>query len=132
MNDNRDEIVRYRISKSFETWDEAKMLAENRSWNGVANRLYYSCFYMVSALLLKWGLYSKTHSGTKVLFHQEFIKTGVVDGVWGRFYQDLFDLRNEGDYEDLVHLTENDVSPLLQNAADFLNEIKRLLDSKQP
>lgn len=129
MNDDRDEIVKYRPSKAFETWGEAKMLAENKSWTGAGNRLYYACFYMVSALLLKRELYAKTHSGTKTLFHRELVKTKLWYETWGKFYQDLFDLRNEGDYEDLVHLTEKEIAPLLPKTKDFLSEIKRLLDS---
>lgn len=53
-----------------------------------------------------------------------------MDGSWGRFYQDLFDLRNEGDYKDLVYLDRGEVEPLLPQPKEFLNEIKRLLDSK--
>lgn len=130
MSDNRDEIIKYRLAKAFEALEDAERLAEDGSWTGVTNRLYYACFYGVSALLLKQGLYAKTHTGVKNLFHQEFIKTKTIDPVWGRFYQDLFDLRNEGDYSDMVYLSESETKPLLPKAEDFLKEIRTFLDSK--
>lgn len=90
--------------------------------------MYYACFYMASALLLKNGLYAKTHSGTKTLFQKEFILTGIADARLGRVYQQLFELRNEGDYVDLVHVTEQEVAPFLAQTKEFLKQIKSTLD----
>ena len=79
MSKGRDDVIAYRINRAKESLKEAKALEQIKSWNGVANRLYYACFYMVSALLMKSNLDSKTHSGTKTLLFKEFIKTGLVE-----------------------------------------------------
>jgi uncharacterized protein (UPF0332 family) len=41
-----------------------------------------------------------THSGVRQMFGLHFIKPGVIDQDFGRFYTRLFDLRQSGDYED--------------------------------
>jgi len=49
---NKEDYIKYRFYRSEETFDEAVILAEKEKWNAVINRLYYSCFYAVIALLL--------------------------------------------------------------------------------
>ena len=53
MNDlDRNEIVKYRISKAQETFREVEKHIENELWNTAINRLYYACYYAVTALLI--------------------------------------------------------------------------------
>ncbi len=130
MTETMADIIDFRKKRAFETFEEANLLAKTGNWYGVINRLYYACFYIVGALLLKNGLTSKTHTGTKTLFFNKFIKTGIVDNKWSEHYQRLFDLRTKGDYEDLVSFDEEEVKPLIAGTKDFLNELNILLDLK--
>ncbi len=111
MSKSKNDVINYRKKRALETIEEAKVLTQIDSWAGVINRLYYACFYIVSALLFKNGFISKTHTGTKTLFFNEFIKTGVVDNKWSEHYQRLFNLRTKGDYEDLVFFEATEVKP---------------------
>ena len=51
--DNRADYIKYRFQRAKESYEEALILEKNNRWNAVVNRLYYSCFYAVIALLLK-------------------------------------------------------------------------------
>jgi len=51
--EKQEDYIQYRFHRSEETFDEALILAEKERWNAVVNRLYYSCYYAVIALLLK-------------------------------------------------------------------------------
>ena len=51
MKEAKDNLVRYRITKARETIEDARILANANRWNPCVNRLYYACFYAVSALL---------------------------------------------------------------------------------
>jgi len=54
MNEQeRNDLIRYRIMHSKETMKEVEMLIKNDFLNAAVNRLYYACFYAISALLLK-------------------------------------------------------------------------------
>lgn len=68
-NDERVEYVKYRIESAYNTFEAAKVLAENGFWNSAVNRLYYSLFYAVNALLVLNEIYTKSHSAPKVSFH---------------------------------------------------------------
>jgi hypothetical protein len=66
--------IRYRIEKSEQTFQDALLLAEAERWNGSINRLYYACYYIASALVLKAGLDAKTHAGVRNQLNQHYIK----------------------------------------------------------
>ena len=104
MKRSTEDLINYRIQRAYESLEEAKILSKAEHWNTVANRLYYSGFYIVNALFSKNGLTASTHSGVKSEFHKLFIKTGIFDKSIGQHYSRLFDLRQEGDYQDFIIL----------------------------
>ena len=75
MSKYEADYIKYRLSRAKETFEEAQLLATKARWNGCVNRLYYACFYAVSALLYKHGINSKTHSGTNTQFAHHFVKS---------------------------------------------------------
>lgn len=128
-NEERDAIVFYRIQKAKETLNEAEGIAQLGFWNAVANRLYYSCYYMTTALLIYNGHSAQTHSGAIRLFGLNFVVNGIVSKEQSKFYSKLFELRQTGDYDDLYYLTEEEeVQPLIQSAKTYIQEIEILLN----
>ncbi|PSR13674.1 MAG: hypothetical protein DA408_16710 [Bacteroidetes bacterium] len=41
MSYSKDELAKYRVARSKESLEEAKILSQSDHWNTVANRLYY-------------------------------------------------------------------------------------------
>ncbi|MBW1903505.1 MAG: HEPN domain-containing protein [Deltaproteobacteria bacterium] len=68
------DLVRYRIERARETFEEALLMQRERHWNSCANRLYYACYYVVTALLARKGLASSKHTGIKAFFNQHLLK----------------------------------------------------------
>lgn len=85
MTPEEHALVRYRLQRARETLDEAVLLHEKRRLNAAVNRLYYACFYAVSALLLTEGKSSGKHSGVRALFNAEWVKPGRIALEYGRF-----------------------------------------------
>jgi hypothetical protein len=100
-NEEKNEYVKYRIESAQKTFEAARVLAENGFWNSAVNRLYYSLFYAVNALLILNEIKTKSHSATKSQFSLLFIKTGRFDKKYGRLFSELFDWRQKGDYENI-------------------------------
>lgn len=123
----REDLIRYRFNKADEALEHVQMLIENKAWNIAINRLYYSCYYAVSALLASIEIYPKSHSGTGQMFRLHYIKTGKVGDNFGEFYTSLFEMRQDSDYEDFVDYEEADVTPLVEPTKAFVNEIRTLL-----
>ena len=127
---NREDYINYRFHRAKESFDEALFLAENKKWNGVVNRLYYSCFYAVIALLLKNDIETKSHVGARSQFGLHFVKTGKIDIESGKFFSKIFDFRQKGDYGDLYDYDREIAEPLIENAKTFLEKIEGLMNNK--
>jgi len=124
------DIVSYRLDRSRETLEEAQMLADASRWNLCVNRLYYACFYAVSALLARDGLASSKHAGVRSLFNRHYVKTGKVPSELARTYNRLFERRQEGDYIDFVYFKEEDVIPWISDAGRFVQHITNLAQNE--
>lgn len=127
--DNLPDYIDYRLQKADESFEDAVLLAKNGRWNAVVNRLYYSCFYGVIALLLTKEIETSTHLGAKNQFSLHFVKPGKIDRNLGKHFGKLQDLRQKGDYGDLYDYDETFVEPLIPLSKEFLTEIKRLVKS---
>lgn len=66
------------------------------------------------------------HSGVKSLFFKEFVTVGEIDKRYGKFYSEIFEKRQTGDYEDLIELNKEDVEIWLKKAEEFVNQIETL------
>jgi uncharacterized protein (UPF0332 family) len=91
------------------------------------NRLYYSCFYAVIALLADQEIEVQSHSGARQMFGLHFIKTGKIDPETGRFLARLFDLRQTGDYDDFIDFDREKVMELLEPANNLISTIEHVL-----
>ncbi|MDP2887560.1 MAG: HEPN domain-containing protein [Bacteroidota bacterium] len=124
--ENREEYINYRFQRAVESYEEALILADNKRWNAVINRLYYSCFYAVVALLLKNNIETQTHDGARTQFGLNFVKPGIVETKYGKLFSKLFDYRQKGDYGDLFDYDEALVFPLIIQVKEFIEELKRV------
>ena len=126
-DDERKALVSNKVRRARETWEETKGIIKSGYWYAAANSMYYACYYMTSALLLKIGQSAHTHGGTIGLFGLHFVKTGIVPSDLGKFYSQLFELRQTGDYDDWKVVTESDVRPLVPMAEMFLDTLENLI-----
>jgi uncharacterized protein (UPF0332 family) len=127
MNGNIDDLVTYRINRAFETLNEADKMIENQFWNASVNRIYYACFYAVSGLLLKKGIDTSTHKGIRQMFGLHYVQPGLIAKEYGRFFSDLYDRRQTGDYDDFVTTDEETAARLFLLANEFIREIDSLI-----
>ncbi len=119
----RIEYVNYRIESARKTFEAAKILAENGFWNSTVNRLYYSLFYAVNALLVLNEIQTKSHASTKSQFSLHFVKTGRFDKKYGRLLSQLYDWRQKGDYDNISDFNSEIVMPLFSQVEEMINLI---------
>src|SRR6266542_3893613 len=104
IGENRNNIVRFYIEKSLQTFEDAELLALNERWNSCVNRLYYSAFYIVYALLIS-----------------------SIDVRFSRHYTYLSELRSASDYEDFEILYKEEVEPLIDKTKEFIDALRNLI-----
>lgn len=127
MSQYKEDYIQYRLARAKESLKDAQLLAQNNRWNTCINRLYYACFYAVSALLLRKKINGKTHSGVNVQFGIHFVKTGIVSKEMGSLFSDLMDWRHKGDYGDMFDFKKEIVEPLIEPVEEFIKTLEKLI-----
>jgi len=127
---SKQDYVDYRMSQARETLEAARSLARDQHWNSVINRLYYSCFYAISALLFENDINARSHSGIKHQFGLHFVKPGLIDKRTTETYINLFDFRQMGDYADFTDFNEEKTVPLIPQVESLLDRIEELIEKK--
>lgn len=127
MSGSKKDLIQYRLRRAKETLDDAHLLADNGKWNSAINRLYYSAYYAVMALLLNSDHNPTTHNGAKHNFSEHYIKTEIIPKELGKIYSQLFTWRQKGDYDDLFDFDEGKVMPYFEPVSKLIKTIENLL-----
>ena len=126
-DEERQNLISLRLQNARDTLAEISVHIGHGFWNTAVSRMYYACYYVVAALLLKHGISVKTHSGMRQAFSKEFVLTGQVDKELSRFYSRLYDSRQTGDYDDFIMMDEAKVNKLYPQAILFIDTLERLI-----
>ena len=128
-NDERQTLVSLELRKAYETYDEISILTAANKWSGAANRLYYSVFHAISALLLHDGHSVNTHNGSHALFNLYYIKTGILPLEYGRLYGQLQTMREESDYNCVYEVEPEELKDRLEPARQLIEKIDEIVNS---
>jgi uncharacterized protein (UPF0332 family) len=131
MSYSIEELIKYRLNRANEAFEDGEILATKGRWNSAANRMYYACFYIISAYLAKKGIQATTHSGLKTTFNKELVKTGKVNREDGILFNNLFGLRQEADYEDFHSIGQENIEPLIPKIKFLIEEIEGIINSEE-
>jgi len=126
----RIDLVNYRLEKARNSFAEVPVLIENQFFSTAMNRLYYACFYAATALLISESHEAHTHSGVKTSLGLHFIKDNRLDKSFAKMYDQLFNLRQRGDYEDWIYINEEDILPYIEPVEEFIKTIENLIRIK--
>ena len=131
MTDNRKALIEYRLTQAKDSLKEADVLHKSgMSLRSVMNRLYYSMFYTVLALLQNKELGTSKHSGAISLFDREYVKPGILPREMSKALHRAFELRQIGDYMEETEVTSSDIEEIKPMAAEFVANAETLLFGK--
>ena len=82
---------------------------------------------MLGALFSSIDILTLTHSGVKAEFYKIFIKSGIFNKSTGKLYSELFEKRQEGDYQDFYFLNKNEITPLIEKVEEFIDTIEEYI-----
>ena len=125
----RIDIVRYRLENAHKTLAEVEIQMENGFYNTAVNRMYYACYYAVCALLITKKIQTKSHDGARLMFSLHFVKPGIVPKSYGGFFSDLSQERTTGDYDDLFDHDLATCEELLPKVKEFISTLQQLGES---
>ncbi len=124
IGSEKADLIDYRLKRATETLEEIEIHLENKLYNTAINRLYYACYFAVTALLLHNDIKATTHSGVRQMLGLHFVKTGIISSSLGKVFSDIFDKRQTSDYGDYINVSREDVEDLLPLAKEFIDRIK--------
>ncbi|MBQ4395038.1 MAG: HEPN domain-containing protein [Paludibacteraceae bacterium] len=128
LNDEERQIlVNLEKEKALNTFAEMDVLKQAGLWNNIANRLYYSAFHAVSALLINDHYNIGSHQGAVIMLHQHYVKTGLLSKEDGAFYSQLQTMREKSDYNCTYNATESDTAPRIEQTKLFIDKIFGLI-----
>lgn len=122
--------INFRIESSEKSFNASKLLADKGFWNSSVNRLYYSVFYSINALLFLNNINIKSHSGLINQFSLHYIKTDKIDKKYGKLVAKLFRHRQKADYDVITNYNKELVEPLINSVEIFLKIIKKEINKK--
>jgi hypothetical protein len=120
-------LVAHRLQKSEEALKAARIMVDKHMFTFAMNRVYYSLYYAIQALLAKQGVSFSKHGQVKGYFNREFIKPGKLPKEIGRFYNKAFEYRQKFDYVDFVSPDQAMVSEYVETAKNVVSQIKLYL-----
>ncbi len=111
----------------------ASACLHNRCYADAVSRAYYAVFHSAKAALLSHsGIDSGPHGGLRMLFGQQIVQNGLVEGQWGGEIGGLYGLRLKADYDVQEVFTRVSARAVCQRAERFLERILRLLTMSIP
>ncbi len=129
-NEEKQVLVRYRLERASESIKAARLLSENKLLIPAMNRIYYSMFYSVQALLVLDEKAFSKHGQVKAYFNKEFIKPGIFPKEFGRLFNAVFEYRQKFDYIDLLVPEEKLISDYIVKAQRFIDQISSFVKNK--
>lgn len=126
MSPYEDQLIKHRREKAAKTLEDALVLFERKSYFSCVNRIYYACFYEVTALMIRDNVQSSKHTGVKSFLMQQYVKTGKILSEWGTFYTEIFKYRQDSDYKDFVRFDESVVAEWLNKTQRFIQTLEKL------
>ncbi len=122
-----DALISYRLERSKESIKAAEIMLEKGMLIFAMNRIYYSMFYAVQAVLALHGLSFSKHGQVKGYFNRELIKTGVFPLDIGRMYNKAFEYRQKFDYVDFIVPNRGLISEYITRAREFHTKINEYI-----
>ena len=125
----KEALIAVWLEKSDDSLQSAKIELKEGHTVFALNRIYYACFYAATALLLKGGKQYSKHSAAAADLNRLFIKPGIIDKKWNKFYQRLFDDKQYGDYHPTLSFDADDIASRIEGAREFIHVIRDLIST---
>ena len=123
----KEVLVKYWLEKAHEALESARLEYKDERLTFAMNRIYYACFYALTAVFRDRDKMFKKHKGLRSALHRDLVRSGVLEERWGKFFDDVFEARQRGDYTPMVTFEPDQIEEFLKQAEAFLHEIENLL-----
>jgi uncharacterized protein (UPF0332 family) len=129
-NQDRLDLIQYRLDEAKDTQADVELLISHDRLRAAINRIYYSMFYSLLALGLKYEFETSKHAQLIGWFNKTFINVGLIDSNYGKIINKAFNRRTKGDYDSYIEFDLDTVKEMYEEMIDFNSAIERFINQK--
>lgn len=120
----KEKTVQERLARATSDLDASRLLLDGGFTDQAASRAYYAAFYAADAALLRLGETRSSHAGLIAAFGSLVVKKGGFEPGVAALLRELFDLRNDADYELLGSITRDHAHWAITSAERFVSAVR--------
>jgi uncharacterized protein (UPF0332 family) len=125
-----EKSVEERLARARSDLDASRLLLNSGFMDQAASRAYYAAFYAAEAALLRLGETRSSHSALIATFGSLVVKQGGFEPSLAALLRELFDLRNDADYELLGSITQDTALYAVDSAERFVDAVEGWLRAR--
>jgi uncharacterized protein (UPF0332 family) len=118
------------LLRAEEAIDAAELLLKDGYLADSISRAYYAMFYIAEALLNEKDLSFSKHGNVHGAFGEHYVKTGIFDKKYHKWFLEAFNRRIASDYDVSAKFQASSVKTMIDQAWDFLEAAKKYLDEQ--
>jgi uncharacterized protein (UPF0332 family) len=122
------EDVQLHLREADNCLAEAGLLLASSFPGAGVSRAYYAMFHAATAALLQQGIKRRSHQGIIAAFGQTFVKPGIIDARFHKYFTKAFSLRQESDYSPLARLVDETAQEVLGWARELVIVCRKLCE----
>ena len=127
---DRLDLILYRLAEAKDTQADVELLISHNRIRAAINRIYYSMFYSLLALGLKYEFESSKHAQLIGWFNKSFIQDGLIDSKYGKIINKAFNRRTKGDYDSYIEFDIDTVKEMYEEMKDFNSAIEQFINKQ--
>jgi len=127
-NQVRFDLIAYRLAEAKDTQVDVELLISHDRFRAAINRIYYSMFYSLLALGLKYQFETSKHAQLIGWFNKNFIQEGLIDLNYGKIINKAYNRRTKGDYDSYIEFDLETVQEMYLEMIDFNQAIEKFIN----
>ena len=128
MDNEMQELMKYRFNRAVETLTVARALLENGNYRDANNRSYYAVYYAIKAVYALKGKDFKKHKTLIAEFNKEFVATEIFPRSLGRKISTLALIREQSDYNDFYIASKQESEQQVEIAEELVAAVREYLE----
>lgn len=128
--ENATRLIQTYLKDAKERLESAKTLLDIENFGDSISRSYYAILDAATACLIKKDIVPKSHSGAIRLFSLHYIKPGLVDKEYLKFFTRIERARLDADYKHERTFTADEARETFEEAVKFVEMAEELLKGK--
>jgi uncharacterized protein (UPF0332 family) len=118
------DVPAYWLGMAEEALRAGELSLKNGMLVSAVNRMYYAAFYCACCILARMNTGYGKHSAVRAALHRDVIKPGKLPIEFGQMYDELFQLRNRGDYALFCEFSTEQIESLMVLLKKFVDSVR--------